>query len=297
MTKLPEYSWWGDLPNHLVTKTRLSALDLPRQPAGPARATITARHPGGKKGTFELYDINESVPTAATAVQLAARRTTLFRTCTECGAHPETADGKQLCAVCSHIQRLRAAQEAAAERSRVAGGQAAEFLANDHLAVLGVQYTPRPPADIGKPRPPAAARITVLDARDAHALFDQTLRLTGPRTPGAPADAVEAAPALDELAATLADRTVVLWDMELAPLGDALRPLKTYRTVLPSGYGRVHRVQTLVCMWRADLDPTTGQYRTPTPPGTADRLLHLLRHIAGTAPVLHTGQAHLPSSA
>ncbi|MFJ8478367.1 hypothetical protein [Kitasatospora sp. NPDC094011] len=35
---------------------------------------------------------------------------------------------------------------------------------------------------------------------------------------------------------------------------------------------RSHPLQALATAWRADLDPTTG-HRTPTPPGTADRLL------------------------
>ncbi|WP_327071942.1 hypothetical protein [Kitasatospora sp. NBC_01302] len=294
-----EYTWWGEVPDHLVTKTRLADLDLPRQPGGPVRATITARGPGGK-GTFNLYDIRESTPTATTVAQLAARRTNSSRTCEECGAHPETPctetpDGELLCAACAHIHRLRAKQQEAADRARVVGEQAVEHLADEHLVVLSVHYTHRPPTESGKPRPPAAARITVLDPHDALPLYDRTLRLTGPRTPGAPVDAVDPAPALDDLATLLADRTVALWDNELQPLSDALRHLKVkYRSFLPSGYRRVVKLQVLVSLWRADLDPATGQYRVPVPPGSAERLLYLLRAMAGAVPVQRVGEAALP---
>ncbi|MFJ1936723.1 hypothetical protein ACIOGZ_29195 [Kitasatospora sp. NPDC088160] len=278
-----EYTWWGAVPDHLRTKTQLADLDLPRQPGGPVRATVTAKGPGGK-GTYNLYDLGESVPTQTPAAQLA-RRTTTSRTCDDCGARPEspctkTADGPLLCAACAHIHRLRQTQHAAAERAQVAAGQAADLLADEHLVVLAAAYTHRPPTETGKPHPPAAAHITVLDARDGLTLYNRTLRLTGPRTPGAPADAVDPTPALADLATLLADRTVALWDTDLQPLHDALRRLKTDRGVLPSGYQRVHKLQVLASLWRADLDPATARYRVPAPPGTAERLLYLLRRMA-----------------
>ncbi|MGW7582789.1 hypothetical protein ACWGKU_17085 [Kitasatospora sp. NPDC054768] len=42
--------------------------------------------------------------------------------------------------------------------------------------------------------------------------------------------------------------------------------------------------------WRADLHPTTARPRTPTPPGTPDRLLYLLGRLATTAPAQHADE-------
>ncbi|MFE7524632.1 hypothetical protein ACFU7Y_02810 [Kitasatospora sp. NPDC057542] len=304
MNHLPEYTWWGEVPAHLTTKTRLADLDLPRQPGGPARATIATRNAIGRKAVFDLYDVRESVPTSATAAQLAAaaaRRTTGSRTCEECGARPEapctqTSDGWLLCTACAHIHRLRARQKEATERAQVVAEQAARICDDERLVVLAVDYTRRPPTDSGVPRPPAAARITVLDPRNALPPYDRTLRLTGPRTPGAPADAVDAGPALADLTALLAEHTVLLWtETDLKPLYDALRHLKLNTgNFLPSGHDRVHRLQTLAALWRADIDPATGHPRTPTPPGTADRLLYLLRRMATAKPVHHLGEPPRP---
>ncbi|MFJ6385860.1 hypothetical protein ACIQI7_38390 [Kitasatospora sp. NPDC092039] len=112
------------------------------------------------------------------------------------------------------------------------------------------------------------------------------MRLTGPRTPGAPAHALDPAEALAELAALLADRTVLHWTpADLGPLHDALHRLKLPIALLPAD--RTNTARHAVRSWRADLDPTTGEHRHPTPPGTADRLL-LLRRMAADAP--STGQ-------
>ncbi|MGW7444972.1 hypothetical protein [Kitasatospora sp. NPDC054795] len=287
---LPSYTWWGAVPAYLRTTTQLAALDLPRQPAGPVRATIEARNPGtGRKDDFDLYDVRESEPTAATAAQLvaaAARRTTNTRTCEDCGARPETpctpaADGRALCITCAHITRLRTRQAEAATAGREAAATAARLLADEHLVVLAVTYTPGEPTAAGTPRPPAAARLTALD-RTGATLYDRTLRLTGPRTPGAPVGALDPGPATADLATLLADRTVVIWTPgDLDALYDALRRLKLPTDLLP--VGRVNTARHAAIAWRADLDPATGEHRTPTPPGTADRLHLLLRRMAATA--------------
>lgn len=229
-----EYSWWGEVPDHLRTATQLAALDLPRQPAGPVRATIKARNPGtGRKDDFDLYDLRESIPSPASAAQLtaAASRRTVSRTCEDCGAHPETpcipaADGRALCGTCAHITRLRTRQAEAAAAVQDVTETAARILADEHLAVVHVDYTPGEPTAAGTPRPPAAARLTALD-RTGRALYDRTVRLTGPRTPGAPDHAVGPAPALEDLTGLLAQRTVVIWTPgDLGPLSDALRRLR-----------------------------------------------------------------------
>ncbi|TQF07973.1 hypothetical protein E6W39_01220 [Kitasatospora acidiphila] len=87
----PEYTWWGEVPHHYATRTRLAALDLPRQAAGPVRATITTRSATSRKDTLELSDVREPVPTTATAAQLAAAATrrTSTHTCQDCDARPK----------------------------------------------------------------------------------------------------------------------------------------------------------------------------------------------------------------
>ncbi|MEU3564185.1 hypothetical protein [Kitasatospora sp. NPDC006786] len=287
------YDWWGAVPAHLRTTTQLAALDLPRQPAGPVRATIKTRTP--VKGEFDLYDVHESVPTAATAAQLAAaaaRRTTNTRTCQDCGAHPETpctpapGDGRALCGTCAHITRLRTRQAEAHAAAQDAAARAVRLLDDEDLTVLHVDYTPGEPTAAGTPRPPAAARLVAVD-RTGTTLYDRTVRLTGPRTPGAPAGALDPGPALDDLGALLADRTVVIWTPgDLDPLRAALDRLKLPALALPAD--RVRAARHAVTAWRADLDPRTGEHRHPTPPGTADRLLLLLRRMAAAAP--STGQ-------
>ncbi|MCC9311109.1 hypothetical protein LN042_29280 [Kitasatospora sp. RB6PN24] len=295
---VPSYTGWGDLPAHLVTKTQLADLDLPRRPGGPVRARITAKGPSGRRGTFDLYDIRESVPSSATTSQLAAaaaRRTPGTRVCEQCGAHPETpcaqVDGRLLCRTCAHIHQLRRAQKQATAQATQARERAARLLADQRLAVLAVTYTHRPadPAT-GKARPPVAAHITALD-RTGATLYDRTLRLTGPRTPGAPADAVAPGPAIADLGDRLATRTVLLWDDELTPLHDALRRLKVqHEPILPTDHQRVQHLNTTVTRWRADVDPATGHHRIPTPPGTANRLLYLLNQVATAEPVHHLGE-------
>ncbi|MFJ7250093.1 hypothetical protein ACIQWA_36415 [Kitasatospora sp. NPDC098652] len=287
---VPSYARWAEVPDHLRTRTQLAALDLPRQAAGPVRATIETRNPGtGRKDEFDLYDVRESVPTAATAAQFLAagtRRTTNTRTCEDCGAHPETpctpaADGRALCGTCAHITRLRTRQAEIRAAAQDVAETAARLLADEHLAVLQIDYTPGEPTAAGTPRPPAAARLTAID-RTGATLYDRTVRLTGPRTPGAPDHAIDPAPALADLTNVLAERTVVLWTpIDLDPLYDALRRLKLNTALLPEG--RVNSLYSAATQWRADLNPRTGDLRRPTSPGTADRLLLLLRKMSADA--------------
>ncbi|MFE7564350.1 hypothetical protein [Kitasatospora sp. NPDC057500] len=137
--------------------------------------------------------LREAVPTAATAAQLlaaGARRTTNTRTCEDCGAHPETpctlaADGRALCGTCAHITRLRTRQAEARAAAQDVAETAYRLLADEHLAVLQIDYTPGEPTAAGTPRPPAAARLTAID-RTGTDLYDRTVRLTGPRTPRRP---------------------------------------------------------------------------------------------------------------
>ncbi|MBD0671656.1 hypothetical protein [Streptomyces sp. CBMA156] len=274
----PEYTRWNTVPAHLRTATQLAALDLPRQPAGPVRATIATRNPGtGRKDEFDLYDLGETRPTPATAAQLtaaAARRTTNTRTCTDCGAHPETPctfssgdgdgdGGRVLCGTCLHITHLRTRQAEARAAARDVTATAARLLADEHLAVLHVDYTPGEPTAGGNPRPPAAARLVAVD-RTGAPFCDRTVRLTGPRTPGAPIHATDPAQTMADLAGLLAERTIVIWTpTDLDPLYDALRRLKLNTALLPEG--RVNTLYPAATQWRADLDPRTGEHRGPHP--------------------------------
>ncbi|MGK4585979.1 hypothetical protein [Kitasatospora sp. HPMI-4] len=81
------------------SRPRRHSLPAPRQ------AQAEKAH---RKDTFALFDIHESVPTSATAAQLAAaaaRRTTGTRTCEQCGVRPETSysqvDGWLRCRICA----------------------------------------------------------------------------------------------------------------------------------------------------------------------------------------------------
>src|SRR5271169_3874760 len=89
---IPRYTVWYQVPTHLRTRTQLASLDLPRVPDGPVRAEIYARGGDGPKGTFDLFDLNESQPSPATANALAAaqrRRDPVAHQCQDCGAHTE----------------------------------------------------------------------------------------------------------------------------------------------------------------------------------------------------------------
>ncbi|MGW1802526.1 hypothetical protein ACWCQN_43335 [Streptomyces sp. NPDC001984] len=53
---------------------------MPRQPGGPVRATVEGHDGVGRRDTFDLYLISESVPISASAAQsdaAGARRTTV----------------------------------------------------------------------------------------------------------------------------------------------------------------------------------------------------------------------------
>ncbi|MGW4380927.1 hypothetical protein [Kitasatospora sp. NPDC004531] len=299
---VPSYTWWGDLPPHLVTRTQLAELDLPRQPGGPVRARITATGPHGRKGTFDLFDLGESVPTPATGAQLAAaaaRRTTGTRACEQCGARPETPctqiDGWLLCGACAHVHHLRARQQQAAEQARAAAEQAARLHADERLAVLAVTYTHRPTPGTGPVRPAGRRPHHRPRPRRHHPLRPHA----APDRPPHPRRArrhrrTRPGPRRPRRHPRHPHRGAL--DDDLGPLHSALRRLRVdHPRLLPDGFQRVHRLAMLVTLWRGDLDPTTGRHRAPTPPGTADRLLHLLRRAATAEPVPHLGETPRPA--
>ena len=69
------YDGWLQVPRTLATSTQLARDDLPRAPAGPVRGYVEALGFHNKKARHPLYLVAESVPTAASAAQLAAAAT------------------------------------------------------------------------------------------------------------------------------------------------------------------------------------------------------------------------------
>lgn len=50
------YAYWGEVPaGTYMTKSHLQRLTLPRQPGGPARATVEGRDGAGRQGVFDLW--------------------------------------------------------------------------------------------------------------------------------------------------------------------------------------------------------------------------------------------------
>ena len=149
---------WGEVPRHLRTKTQLADLDLPRVPGTDPAARVHDRGPQGPKRTYELYDMNASVPSPASARQLEAARARQgsdARRCAHCGArtdgtasqyHDAKADAWiGLCWTCLHIARLRDFQNRlATDRARHAAW-AASLLARDTAALVHVTPIAAPP--------------------------------------------------------------------------------------------------------------------------------------------------------
>ncbi|WP_369267949.1 hypothetical protein, partial [Streptomyces harbinensis] len=68
----PHFASWREVPDGVyATETQLKTMDLPRRP-GPPAATVKGVDGIGRRTTITLYRIDQSVPTAATAAQLAA---------------------------------------------------------------------------------------------------------------------------------------------------------------------------------------------------------------------------------
>lgn len=281
------YDSWSDVPpDTFLTRTQLAELDLPRRP-GPLAATVGGYDFRDKKATIDLYRVDESTPSPASARQLAAARRRAPdapdpRTCTDCGAHPELPvtvyqDSARLCRTCTHIRALRTTQTTAAAARAHAAELAAGLLADDRLAVLHIELTDRGTTPSGVRRTPSAARAVILDGT-GRLLTDTTVRLIGPRSAGIPDDATDpetAAPALSE---ALAGRRILHWaHTGSGPLRQAVRG------VFPTAHATLHDLHDLTIRWRGDIDFRTRQTRPAIPPGRADRMLYLLHQIAAHA--------------
>ncbi|MFI0742466.1 hypothetical protein ACH4PU_30975 [Streptomyces sp. NPDC021100] len=272
----------------------MARADLPREPAGPVRGYVAGRDFRDKPTEVELYDVTESRPTKASGAQLAsaeARRSASVRMCPDCGAQCELPlsqrRGRHLCAMCWRIAtvvdtqielRQRRVENAAWARSLFEGGP---------LAVTWVELLEAAPTPSGRKRPPLAGRVHVVD-ENGKRVADVLVRLAGPRTKGAPEDAVGPEAGADQMTKAFAGRRRIVWGPlsavreRLAELGHPVEPAPE----VPTGYRPAGRwpddVASRYAQWRGELDPATGELRTPWPPGGADRLWLCLRRMAET---------------
>jgi hypothetical protein len=296
-----DYFRWSDVPFSLACRSQLAKADFPREPGGPVRGYLKTSDWRGKKAYWlPLFAVSESVPTGATGGQLAAaeRRSSAVRECGECGARSQQPlhqreDGRHLCLMCGRIARVLERQAQLRERRAELAGWARELLDGGGLAIVWVTVHEAPLTPAGNKRPPLAARVHVVDEAGRR-LADVLVRLAGPRTKGAPDDAVPASEGVAALSAAIEGRRAVLWtDWELEPvtgrlaeLGHRLRGVETVSgpTVWngPSGSWS-GQVRDCVAQWRGELHPGTGELLTPWPPGTADRLQLALARIAAGA--------------
>ncbi|MEW2383355.1 hypothetical protein AB0873_14870 [Micromonospora sp. NPDC047707] len=286
MPEIPVHQGWRTVPAGLFSRSQLAALDLPRVPGGPVRARVATRDWRDRKTTVDLYSLAESEPSPATLGQLEAARARAgaSRVCGGCGARPDRPlPYEGLCRVCARIRQLREhLDKAAADRAHVVQW-ARGILTPDLLTPYLLRVTPvrRPPARSGRQNPEAIAlRVDAVDTAGRR-LVDATVRVAGPRVRGVPADAVDPDTVAEQIRALLAAPVVVTWgSREDAPLrllygADPLR--------LPSNRNDLSWRATY---WRGDVDPDSYPFarRTAIHPGSAERMLLLVRRMAATEP-------------
>ncbi|WP_043271988.1 hypothetical protein [Streptomyces sp. CT34] len=303
----PWFSRWSAVPWTLASKSQMARADLPREPAGPVRGYVAGRDYRNKETEIPLYDVRESRPTRASGVQLAsaeARRTATVRVCTDCGAQCQLPlserQGRYLCAMCWRIATVVDTQIELRERRAENAAWARGLFASGPLAVTWVELVAAEPTPSGRRRPPLAGRVHVVDENGKRVL-DVLVRLAGPRTKGAPEDAVTPEVGAAKLARAFAGRRRVVWGplgTVLERLGDLRHPVELepaaareqgvwhqYRRNWPDG------VAARYAQWRGELDPATGELRTPWQPGTADRLWLCLKRMAETQDAGRPGES------
>lgn len=287
------YEAWRQVPASFATRTQLAHADLPRQPGGPVRAYVNARDFRDKKTRQPLYLVAESEPTAASAAQLAAAaaRRTAVRTCEDCGARAQQAltahEDRHLCAMCRSIARVRERQRELREARPGLSAWARRLLGREDLAIVWAEEQAAEPTGSGRPRPPLSARVTAVD-NGGEPLCNLRVRLAGPRTQGAPADAVPAGEAAALLRDRLGGRRLVGWTpvalepvtKRLAALGHRLDLAWISTAPGPDWNGWDTTVRGRAAQWRAEFDPATGDLLPAWEPGRADRLHLMLARIA-----------------
>jgi hypothetical protein len=294
-----QYTAWYEVPAHLRTRTQLAALDLPRIPAGPVRATVYAHGGTSRKSTFELYDIHESAPSPTSAKTLAAaaaRRDPATHQCQDCGARTDTPttahylphgtdrETLYLCWSCLHIHRLRDAQARLAAQLPDLAARAHAWLTADSAAVLSITTLTPPPTDSGRPRPPVAATIDAVTPSGAP-LLALTVRLRATRQFPTliPTDALDLDTATPQVLTALAGRQLISWQPDdLKAIASTLPPVSDRPSEQPTyQFGsRIADLSAMVAAWRGELNPTTRTTLHPHHPGRADRMALLIQRIA-----------------
>ncbi|ORT54222.1 hypothetical protein BKD26_36135 [Streptomyces sp. CB03238] len=291
------YSRWSEVPWRLASKSQMARADLPREPAGPVRGYVAGRDYRDKEMEVALYDVAESRPTKATGVQLAsaeARRSASVRVCTDCAAQCQLPlqerQGRYLCAMCWRIAMVVDTQIELRERRAENAAWARGLFEAAPLAVTWVELVAAEPTSSGRKRPPLAARVHVVD-ENGKRVADVLVRLAGPRTKGAPAEAVAPEAGAAKLTKAFAGRRRVVWGPlrtvreRLAELGHPVEVAAPAPGASAARYLRSrwpNDVASRYAQWRGELDPATGELRTPWPPGTADRLWLCLKRMAET---------------
>ncbi|MFF4741317.1 hypothetical protein ACFY2W_36350 [Streptomyces sp. NPDC001262] len=289
------YGRWSEVPWTLASKSQMARADLPREPAGPVRGYVAGLDFRDRKMDIELYDVAESRPTRASGMQLAsaeARRSATVRVCTDCGAQCQLPlserQGRYLCAMCWRIATVVDTQIELRERRAENAAWARDVLACGPLAVTWVELVEAEPTPSGRKRPPLAARVHVVD-ENGRRVLDVLIRLAGPRTKGAPADAVAPDIGGAKLVTAFAGRRRIVWG-PLATVVERLGELGHPVELEPQQPGVWHQgrrywpdgIADRYAQWRGELDPATGELRTPWRPGTADRLWLCLKRMADT---------------
>ncbi|MFK0238257.1 hypothetical protein [Streptomyces vinaceus] len=301
------YTRWNKVPWTWASKTQMARADLPREPGGPVRGYVAGRDFRERETEIALYDVAESKPTRATGGQLAsadARRTATVRVCTDCGANCQLPlqhrQGRYLCPMCWRIATVVDFQIELRERRAENAAWARQLLDGGGLAIVWVDLLEAEPTSSGRKRPPLAARVHAVDERGRR-ILDLLIRLAGPRTQGAPAEAVAPEAGAAELTRAFAGRRRVVWGPlrtvreRLGELGHPV-DLGTLAPGLSTGWSRTRRwpddVVSRYAQWRGELNPATGELRTPWPPGTADRLWLCLTRMADSTDAGRPGVSH-----
>ncbi|WP_370138321.1 hypothetical protein [Streptacidiphilus sp. EB103A] len=289
------------MPWTLASKTQLATADLPRRPGGPVRGYVAGVDFRGRRTEVPLYTVADCPPTTATGRQLAAaadRRSAVVRTCSDCGARTQLPlterRGRYLCAMCNRVARV-IEDQIELRRRRIDNAVWAHDLleGGEDLALVWVQVLDAPAAGDRPARAAVAARVQAVDQR-GRPLKDLLIKLTGPRTPGAPKEALASGEGAAALALALAERRPVVWG-PLQQVLDRLAALGHHVPLTPGAgqgpAGTPHRYRPdwsdspdqRYRQWRGELDPATGELLTPWPPGSADRLWLCLTRMADSA--------------
>lgn len=290
-----QFGRWSEVPWEYASCTQMSRADLPRKADGPVVGYVAGHDFRDKEMQVAVYDVRASRPSGASGPQLAAaagRRTAAVYECAGCSAQtqlPLSEEGGHLCAMCRRMAGIARFQAELRTRRDQIGTWARSLFAGGELAIVWVELTAAPNTPAGRRRPPLAGRVQVADEA-GRKRADVLVRLAGPRTNGAPADALSAGDGALALSRAMAGRRQVVWgplSAVAARLSELGHPLTGATGPTPPAGSRLgdrfwdDSVPARFAQWRGELDPQTGELRTPWEPGSADRLWWVLRRMAG----------------